>query len=110
MCDLGDAYLEAYIYVRLAAYGKAGAEGASSIRRGAPENGGSNASPLCSLARPLSLSLMHALSGLAYGLRVLPCTSPSSLPCVLLSYSTHEFYGKSRRYNSLPWYEYYMYS
>ena len=53
MRNSGDAYLEAY--VRLAAYGKAGAERASSIRRGAPENGGSNASPL-------SHALSHACS------------------------------------------------
>ena len=36
MCDSGDVYLEAY--VRLTAYGKATAEGATSALQGAPED------------------------------------------------------------------------
>ena len=38
MCDSGEVYLEAY--VRLTAYGKATAEGATSILKGELDNGG----------------------------------------------------------------------
>ena len=70
MCDSGDHYFEAY--VPLAIYGKAVAEGSTSIPEGALENGD----------RTHALSRMPSLAraprGLTYGSRVLSCTAQAS--------------------------------
>ena len=71
MCDSGDGYTEAYIH--LTAHGKAAAEGATSSREGALDNGDQTHA----LSRAPSLA--RALGGFRCGSRVLPCKSQVSV-------------------------------
>ena len=71
MCDSGDVYTEAYIH--LTAHGKAAAEGATSSREGALDNGDQTHA----LSRAPSLA--RALGGFRCGSRVLPCKSQVSV-------------------------------